>query len=447
MRTIGALCFVASLFPLASYGQITPLIPHIPDSVYIKAEVLVEIRVYEEDTLYGFVPGVVGTSPEHAPRMAQWDDVPFGAIKYQRFSRHRQSSIVSHFPELPTFDVARAVISFLYLYQVKSSHILDAGHIVLRMGLSGLASSWSTQDEDKQYGWEYFLEHGQLIINADTLQLKDSANCGNLDEISRPDTTAPGWACWPRDDMLLHPNDIVQMSISSRPSPPPAPYAPTELTMWQHRASNGSTVPGAVWLSWRIPVNGAGPAEQLRMEREHGIHYEYKVLRDGDNEWETILLEDTKEGVVDEVEDPLFGLIAYQRRKYLVAGLDRNGEYSFCIRAVNAAGTSDQVCNLDVITPVSAEASELPTTASLAQNYPNPFNPSTEITYSLTQADHVRLSVFDMTGRIVSVPVDGVQAAGHHAVRFNAHRLPTGTYIYRLRAGYETLTRTMTLMR
>ena len=56
----------------------------------------------------------------------------------------------------------------------------------------------------------------------------------------------------------------------------------------------------------------------------------------------------------------------------------------------------------------------------------------------------VELSVYDLTGRIVSSLVEGVQPAGHHEVRFNADSLPTGTYVYRLRTGAESITRTMT---
>ena len=90
---------------------------------------------------------------------------------------------------------------------------------------------------------------------------------------------------------------------------------------------------------------------------------------------------------------------------------------------------------------------ELPSKVSLSQNYPNPFNPSTTVTYTLDRAGSVELSVYDLAGRVVSSLVDGVQPTGNHEVRFNADGLPTGTYVYRLRAGAETLTRTMTLVR
>ena len=97
--------------------------------------------------------------------------------------------------------------------------------------------------------------------------------------------------------------------------------------------------------------------------------------------------------------------------------------------------------------PLYAQDVELLGAVSLVQNYPNPFNPSTTITYTLDRSGPVEITVYDLTGRLVTTLVDGVQPAGHHEVRFNADGLPTGTYVYRLRAGTETLTRTMILVR
>ena len=97
--------------------------------------------------------------------------------------------------------------------------------------------------------------------------------------------------------------------------------------------------------------------------------------------------------------------------------------------------------------PTSSETEEIPATFSLEQNYPNPFNPETVIDYALPQASYVRLAVYDMTGRIVAILIDGIQLQGRHTVRFNVDGLPTGTYVYRLTTGSEMLTQTMTLVR
>ncbi|MXW83535.1 MAG: T9SS type A sorting domain-containing protein [Rhodothermaceae bacterium] len=100
---------------------------------------------------------------------------------------------------------------------------------------------------------------------------------------------------------------------------------------------------------------------------------------------------------------------------------------------------------IDVPTSISDDT--LPTEVVLAQNYPNPFNPSTAIAYTLDRSGPVQLSVYDLTGRIVSTLVDSVQPAGHYELRFSADNLPSGTYMYRLQTSAEMLTRAMTLLR
>ena len=125
-------------------------------------------------------------------------------------------------------------------------------------------------------------------------------------------------------------------------------------------------------------------------------------------------------------------------------------KHIFFIRSVMGERVSSATrTNLPVVhySAVSVEGAELPAEVELSQNYPNPFNPQTTIDYALPQAGDVSLVVYDLVGRIVSTLIDGIQPAGHHEVRFNAGDLPTGTYLYRLRTGAETVTRTMTLMR
>jgi hypothetical protein len=88
---------------------------------------------------------------------------------------------------------------------------------------------------------------------------------------------------------------------------------------------------------------------------------------------------------------------------------------------------------------------ELPAAYVLEQNYPNPFNPVTTIAFTLPEAAHVRLAVYDVLGRQVTVLLDEVRSTGRHTVSFDASPLPSGTYFYRLEAPSQTLTRTLVL--
>jgi hypothetical protein len=77
----------------------------------------------------------------------------------------------------------------------------------------------------------------------------------------------------------------------------------------------------------------------------------------------------------------------------------------------------------------------------LHQNYPNPFNSSTNISYHVSHPDHVSLRVYTSDGQLVVTLVDGFQSAGLHEVTFDASRLASGNYVYRLTSGEQTLTK------
>jgi parallel beta-helix repeat protein len=83
----------------------------------------------------------------------------------------------------------------------------------------------------------------------------------------------------------------------------------------------------------------------------------------------------------------------------------------------------------------------------LAQNYPNPFNPSTVIKYSIGEATHVTIKVYDITGRMVRELVNEDKTAGQFTVDFKANNLASGTYIYSIIAGNFTKTSKMLLLK
>lgn len=72
---------------------------------------------------------------------------------------------------------------------------------------------------------------------------------------------------------------------------------------------------------------------------------------------------------------------------------------------------------------------------NLEQNYPNPFNPSTTIRFKLPVTEKVDLRVYDILGREVARLYDKIAPAGVVNVDFNACSLPSGMYIYRIKAG------------
>ena len=85
--------------------------------------------------------------------------------------------------------------------------------------------------------------------------------------------------------------------------------------------------------------------------------------------------------------------------------------------------------------------------AGLGFPNPNPFNPVTRISYNVPTTQHVRIAIYDVAGRLVEDLVNETKAAGEHVVEWDAGRLPSGVYFYRMQTGGQTLVRRATLLK
>lgn len=135
------------------------------------------------------------------------------------------------------------------------------------------------------------------------------------------------------------------------------------------------------------------------------------------------------------------------------------------VPAATTPGTVDVSLSIDGVTYVlpggftysgiSGVGAGTPTARlELAQNGPNPFAAAqgTEIRFGLPAAGPVSLHVFDTRGRLVRRLADGARPAGAQSVRWdgrddNDRPVPSGIYLYRLRAAGEEIVRRMSLVR
>ena len=111
-------------------------------------------------------------------------------------------------------------------------------------------------------------------------------------------------------------------------------------------------------------------------------------------------------------------------------------KYYYVVAAVDISGNKSEFSNevSATVTDVQLEDA-IPTEYALKQNYPNPFNPTTMIKFGIPEASHVKLAIFDVTGREVELLVSENMAAGTYSVDWNAVNLSTGIYFYRIEAG------------
>ncbi len=86
-----------------------------------------------------------------------------------------------------------------------------------------------------------------------------------------------------------------------------------------------------------------------------------------------------------------------------------------------------------------AEVSGLPRTFSLIGASPNPFNSTTGIAFTLPREGHVKLSVYDITGREAAVLKDGLEQAGWKRFTWDASGVSSGIYLYRVQFEGESL--------
>ena len=89
----------------------------------------------------------------------------------------------------------------------------------------------------------------------------------------------------------------------------------------------------------------------------------------------------------------------------------------------------------------------LPTQIKLTQNYPNPFNPSTTIEFEIPKSGLVSLFVYNILGQKVGTLIDGYKKAGSYKVEFDASKLASGIYFYKLLSNGSTISKKMIVMK
>jgi len=89
---------------------------------------------------------------------------------------------------------------------------------------------------------------------------------------------------------------------------------------------------------------------------------------------------------------------------------------------------------LSKLVAINNDYSTIPKEFSLDQNYPNPFNPTTTIEYSIPKKSDVTISVYNLNGQVVDVLVNRTMEPGYYTTQWDASKVGSGIYIYRITA-------------
>ena len=95
----------------------------------------------------------------------------------------------------------------------------------------------------------------------------------------------------------------------------------------------------------------------------------------------------------------------------------------------------------NIFAPTNTESFEL------TGIYPNPFNLATTISYFLPEKSFVKISLFDLTGRLLSRLVEKESGAGYHTIVWNPKSLSDGMYLLQMQAGEFSSVRKVMLLR
>ncbi len=112
-----------------------------------------------------------------------------------------------------------------------------------------------------------------------------------------------------------------------------------------------------------------------------------------------------------------------------------------------AVGKTVYKYSYDSTVSINIVSSEIPSEYELLQNYPNPFNPVTKIRFSIPETALIKLSIFDVSGKELSVIAFGNFSPGTYELPWDASMYPSGVYFYKLKAWDFSETKRMVLVK
>jgi len=117
------------------------------------------------------------------------------------------------------------------------------------------------------------------------------------------------------------------------------------------------------------------------------------------------------------------------------------GVYSYRLKQYDNNGA------FKVLNTIEVNYNNIPSAFGLSQNYPNPFNPSTRISFQVAEKSNVNISVYDLLGDKITTLVNETKQPGQYDVTFDASRLASGVYFYKMQTDNFVVTKKMTVVK
>ncbi len=203
-------------------------------------------------------------------------------------------------------------------------------------------------------------------------------------------------------------------------------------------------------------INGGSMNQNERLSSETALMLEaYQLLVDG--------FPDQALSKIESVKGKFSNIDVEREAGFVEAeALTQLGEYKKAVKVYERLGKlskrgtdprntstdfTDEIQALEELMEESTESSEytetkvkpnsdfteevLPTEFKLNAAYPNPFNPSTVFSFEMPESGMVKVEVYDINGRLVSVLTNQRYQAGVHSLQFDASSIASGVYLVR----------------
>jgi len=249
--------------------------------------------------------------------------------------------------------------------------------------------------------------------------------------------------------------DVVGNAWTTLTSPPATGFRNGSCITWDGGDSifvlRGSTdefyvysIAGRSWQPRRaLPLTLPGGTRRKKVKDGAGLAYctriVYALKGGGTNEFWTYKC-DSQDWLVDNPMQPSpmnktvkgGGALVYAHSRYALYALRGNNTPEFWMYTSRTLGTGGLPLPADGASGDIQERSAVLSLRSELSIAPNPFSDATAIHYSLPRPGTVRLKLYDVSGRLITVLASGYHGAGTSDFELRASDLPKGVYLLRL---------------
>ncbi len=268
---------------------------------------------------------------------------------------------------------------------------------------------------------EYRINQDGLIEGADALSLSAGTNTIKIEK-------SWGWQDFSVIDIIVGGNTILTLNAANVTTydlvtlvSTNAPYVPSKFKT-VNMGTDGN-------ITWQVNVTEAGTYKLLIIYQNFG-----------DEQTGQVQVGSATLPITFEIDPDSVDLNALSGGFELISGNN-----TITLSGSNVLIDYVQLNKETVISSIKDDG--LPLKFKIGQNYPNPFNPTTNISFTLTHAQQVKLTVYNLLGLEVATLVNSPMKAGSHTVQFDGNHLASGIYFYRIEAGDIVTQKRMLLLK